>query len=68
VEHGINWWDWAAAALIAREAGAVVRVRPAPGRSRTDGGELGEDVTIAAAPGVAAAFTELLREAGAADV
>jgi myo-inositol-1(or 4)-monophosphatase len=68
VEHGIHWWDWAAAALIAQEAGALVRVRPAPGRPRTDGTELGEDVTIAAAPGVAKAFEELLREAGAADV
>jgi myo-inositol-1(or 4)-monophosphatase len=68
VEHGINWWDWAAAALIAREAGALVRVRPAPGRPRTDGTELGEDVTVAAAPGVAAAFEELLREVGAAQV
>ncbi|MCE3553884.1 inositol monophosphatase [Pseudonocardia sp. RS11V-5] len=68
VEHGIHWWDWAAAALVAREAGAVVQVRPAPGRPRTDGRELGEDVTVAAAPGVAAAFAELLREAGAAEV
>lgn len=68
VEHGINWWDWAAAALVAQEAGALVRVRPAPGRARADGTELGEDVTIAATPGVAEAFEELLREAGAADV
>ncbi|WP_433502186.1 inositol monophosphatase family protein [Pseudonocardia halophobica] len=68
VEHGINWWDWAAAALVAQEAGALVRVRPAPGRARADGAELGEDVTLAATPGVAEAFEELLREAGAADV
>ncbi|WP_081924631.1 inositol monophosphatase family protein [Pseudonocardia halophobica] len=68
VEHGINWWDWAAAALVAQEAGALVRVRPAPGRARGDGTELGEDVTLAATPGVAEAFEELLREAGAADV
>lgn len=68
VEHGINWWDWAAAALVAQEAGALVRVRPAPGRARADGTELGADVTIAATPGVARAFEELLRKAGAADV
>lgn len=41
-EHGLNVWDWAAAALIASEAGAVVLT---PRES--------EDVLIAAAPGVA---------------
>jgi myo-inositol-1(or 4)-monophosphatase len=68
VEHGLGWWDWAAAALVAREAGAVVRVRAAPGRSRQDGTELGEDVTVVAAPGIAAALDALLRQAGAAAV
>ena len=29
LEHGCNWWDWAAAALIAQEAGAFVRT-PGP--------------------------------------
>jgi len=29
LEHGLNWWDWAAAALIAQEAGALVRTPPA---------------------------------------
>ena len=31
LEHGPHWWDWAAAALIAEEAGAVVRVPARPG-------------------------------------
>jgi len=31
LEHGTNWWDWAAAAVIAREAGAAVRVPRPPG-------------------------------------
>ena len=34
LEHGCNWWDWAAAALIAAEAGAVVRVPGPTGTSR----------------------------------
>ena len=33
LEHGCNWWDWAAAALVAAEAGAVVRV-PGPTGAR----------------------------------
>ena len=34
LEHGTNWWDWAASALIAQEAGAVVRVPARPGHPR----------------------------------
>lgn len=49
-ETGLSRWDWAAGALIAAEAGAVVR----PGR-----------LTWAAAPGVAGAFADLLDEMGA---
>lgn len=67
LEHGCNWWDWAAAALVAREAGAVVRTPGVAGRGVPDDG-LGADATLAAAPGIAAQLTALAREAGAADV
>ena len=46
-EHGLNVWDWAAGALIAAEAGAVL-VLPGPDAPGTDGCLL-----VAAAPGVA---------------
>ncbi len=62
VEHGLQRWDWAAGALIAAEAGATVRL---PG---TSGDGLGEDATLAAAPGIAAALTGLLADEGAAQV
>lgn len=52
-EHGLNVWDWAAAALIANEAGAVVRTPAEP-----------EDVLIAAAPGVAHELRETLCRLG----
>ncbi len=54
-EHGLNVWDWAAGALIAAEAGAVVRL-PAPGEP------LG--LTLAAAPGVADALCAALARCG----
>lgn len=60
-EHGLSPWDWAAGALIAAEAGAVVRL-PAPQSTGADGA-----VVVAAAPGVAAAFDALLAEIGALD-
>ena len=63
VEHGCNWWDWAAAALVASEAGAVVRTPGADGCGHDDG--LGRDATLAAAPGIAAGLTDLARECGA---
>ena len=66
VEHGCNWWDWAAAALIASEAGAVVRV-PGPDGTGLDD-DLGADAVLVAAPGVAAQLTALARELGAAGV
>ncbi len=56
-EHGLGRWDWAAGALIAAEAGAVVRL---PGSSP----ELGEDATFAATPGVADAMYSALAESG----
>ncbi|WP_242496704.1 inositol monophosphatase family protein [Rhodococcus sp. Q1] len=56
-EHGLGPWDWAAGALVAAEAGAVVRVPTGTG----DDGEL----TVAVAPGLAADFETLLTEIGA---
>lgn len=67
VEHGPRWWDWAAASLVAREAGAVVRVPGAPGQRPPDDG-LGADVVLVAAPGVAAELVELARDLRAAEV
>ena len=46
-EHGLNVWDWAAGALIAAEAGAVV-VLPAADRPASAG-----ELVVAAAPGIA---------------
>ncbi len=57
-EHGLSIWDWAAAALIAAEAGAVV-VRP------DDQDGPGAQLLIAAAPGVAAQLTAALDRLGA---
>lgn len=56
-EHSLGRWDWAAGALIAAEAGAVVRL---PGSAP----ELGEDATFAAAPGIADAMYNALVESG----
>ncbi|WP_345423249.1 inositol monophosphatase family protein [Pseudonocardia xishanensis] len=66
VEHGLGWWDWAAAALIAAEAGA--RVVAVSGRAGEHAGELGGEITVVATPGVADALVEALSEAGAAEV
>lgn len=55
-ERGVNVWDWAAGALIAAEAGAVMTLPPV--------GE-GSSLISAAAPGIAAEFGEALRRAGA---
>ncbi|MCW4353297.1 inositol monophosphatase [Hoyosella sp. YIM 151337] len=57
-EHGLNPWDWAAGSLIAREAGAVVQLPRASGAGA-------RHVTVAAAPGIADEFLELLRAHGA---
>jgi len=64
IEHGTKWWDWAAAALIAAEAGAVVRV-PGPPGSRPPADGLGADAVLMAGPGVAGALAELARAHGA---
>lgn len=65
LEHGLHRWDWAAAGLIAEEAGAVVRF---PDNSGRDPDGLGADATLAAAPGVARELCEVLRELGAGQV
>jgi myo-inositol-1(or 4)-monophosphatase len=59
-EHGVNPWDWAAGALVAREAGALV---DPPDPKAPFGSAL-----VAAAPGVRAELTSALAELGAADI
>ena len=49
-EHGLNVWDWAAGALIAAEAGAVVVLPDGPA-----------GLLVAAAPGVAAELIAALQ-------
>jgi myo-inositol-1(or 4)-monophosphatase len=74
VEQGLNRWDWAAGALIAQEAGAVVRLPrsvAAPGyRDLHDDlpDDLPADVVLAVAPGVAAALRDALLECGIDEV
>lgn len=53
-EQGLNSWDAAAGELIAREAGAVT--------SDFDGAPARPDQMVAAAPGVHAAFLDVLRD------
>ncbi|MDL9936388.1 inositol monophosphatase family protein [Gordonia sp. ABSL1-1] len=60
-EHGLSPWDWAAGALIAAEAGAVVRTPPPD--SRASEGYL----TMASAPGVATELVALIDELGGLD-
>jgi myo-inositol-1(or 4)-monophosphatase len=67
LEHGCSWWDWAAAALVASEAGAVVRT-PGPTGSTPPPDGLGSDAVFAAAPGIAVELASLAREHGAAGV
>ncbi|MFE2013702.1 inositol monophosphatase family protein [Streptomyces sp. NPDC059491] len=56
-ERGLNPWDLAAGALIAREAGALTGGRP----GEPESGEL----TLAASPGLFGPLQELLEELGA---
>lgn len=60
-EHGLARWDWAAGALIAEEAGAVVRL-PA------DPDDEGTDMILAAAPGVADELRAALVDSGLATI
>ena len=55
-EDGVHVWDWAAGALIAAEAGAVLRLPPPDG---------GAGLIVAAAPAIAEALTAALCQAGA---
>jgi myo-inositol-1(or 4)-monophosphatase len=55
-EDGVHVWDWAAAALVAAEAGARLRLPPADG---------GAGLIVAAAPGIADALADALRSSGA---
>jgi myo-inositol-1(or 4)-monophosphatase len=57
VEHGLSRWDWAGGALIAEEAGAVVRLPDAPDA-------LGPDLTFCATPGIADQLRAAVKEAG----
>lgn len=59
IEHGLSPWDWAAGALIAAEAGAVVEV-PGAGSRAADGLP-----TLAMAPAVAVEMRAMLDEIGA---
>ena len=47
LEHGCNWWDWAAGALIATEAGAVVHVADVHPRPLAHGLEAAQDGYLA---------------------
>ncbi|RLK61609.1 inositol monophosphatase family protein [Actinokineospora cianjurensis] len=56
-ERGLSRWDWAAGALIAAEAGAVVEL---PGATT----DLGADAIFAASPAIAGPLRTALVEAG----
>jgi myo-inositol-1(or 4)-monophosphatase len=58
-EKGLSPWDYAAGALIAAEAGALV--------SDLDGGPASGQFCLAAAPGLHGALADLLRRSGARD-
>ncbi len=55
-EDGVHVWDWAAGALIAEEAGAVLRLPPA---------DAGPGLVIASGAAIADALSAALRESGA---
>jgi myo-inositol-1(or 4)-monophosphatase len=56
-EHGLSRWDWAGGALIAEEAGAVVRLPDAVDA-------VGPDLTFCATPGIADRLRDVLEEVG----
>lgn len=58
-EHGLKPWDWAAGALIAAEAGALVHL-PAAGAAD-------DALTVAAAPGISGQLLDLLGRLGAVE-
>ena len=55
-EDGVHVWDWAAGALIAAEAGAILRLPPA---------DSAPGFIVASAPGIADAMNAVLEESGA---
>ena len=57
VEHGLSRWDWAGGALVAEEAGAVVRLPESPDA-------VGPDLTFCAAPGIADQLRAAVKEVG----
>ncbi len=59
-ERGLAWWDLAAGALIATEAGAIL--------SSLDGGPVRAGSVVAAGPGLIASLRDLLGSLGAQDV
>jgi myo-inositol-1(or 4)-monophosphatase len=65
-EHGLKRWDWAAGALIAAEAGAMVRVPGGAGVCSLAG--LGDEATLCAAPGIAHDLRDALLRSGMAEI
>lgn len=57
-EHGLQVWDWAAGALIAAEAGALVMLPASEGSGDR------ADLLLAAAPGVGGSLVEALERNG----
>lgn len=66
-EHGLHRWDWAAGALIAEEAGAVVRLPADDGEAPLEDG-LGADMVFVASPGIADVLRTALVNHNAAQV
>ncbi|MFC4858552.1 inositol monophosphatase family protein [Actinophytocola glycyrrhizae] len=56
-EHGLSRWDWAGGALVAEEAGAVVRLPDAADA-------VGPDMTFCVTPGIAAELRDALADVG----
>ncbi|TDV40296.1 inositol monophosphatase family protein [Actinophytocola oryzae] len=59
-EHGLSRWDWAGGALVAEEAGAVVRLSSSPEA-------VGPDLTFCATPGIADQLRAAVKEIGLAE-
>jgi myo-inositol-1(or 4)-monophosphatase len=57
VEHGLSRWDWAGGALVAEEAGAVVRLS-------TSSDAVGPDLTFCATPGIADQLLAAIKDVG----
>jgi myo-inositol-1(or 4)-monophosphatase len=57
LEHGLSRWDWAGGALVAEEAGAVVRLPTSPDA-------VGPDLTFCATPGIVDQLRAAIEEVG----